>query len=37
MSNTALGLQIFLQIQKTAATPTDGFVVDYIRIAGRRY
>jgi hypothetical protein len=36
MANTSLALQIFLQIQKTAATATDGYVVDRIRIAGRR-
>lgn len=30
------GLQLFLQLQKTAATATDGVTLDRIRIAGRR-
>jgi hypothetical protein len=36
MSNYAGSLQPFFQIQKTATTNTNGFVLDYVRITGRR-
>lgn len=36
MSNYSGSLQFFAQIQKTAATSTDGFTLDYVSVRGRR-
>lgn len=36
MSAYSGALQPFFQLQKTAATSTDGFSVDYVRVTGRR-
>lgn len=36
MSGYALGLQPFVQLQKTAATAEDEVIVDYVRVVARR-
>jgi len=36
MSNYSVGLQPYMQLQKTASTNTDSFVCDYVEIVSRR-